>query len=183
VDELAEIRRLKRGDIGGLEALVSRYQVKALRVAFLITQDKNMAEDVFQDVCLEIFKHIHGFDERRPFEPYLMSSIVHACLNRLRRDRKEVPWEENESLFNVLRTQTVPVEAEIEMRERNEAILAALSKLGPKERIVIVQRYFLEMSEQEMKAFSGKAVGTVKWYLNSARKRLRKLIQRKGGVE
>jgi DNA-directed RNA polymerase specialized sigma24 family protein len=41
---------------------------------------------------------------------------------------------------------------------------------------VIVQRYFLEMSEKEMAAESGAAVGTIKWLLNAARQRLKTLL-------
>jgi DNA-directed RNA polymerase specialized sigma24 family protein len=41
---------------------------------------------------------------------------------------------------------------------------------------VIVQRYFLEMSEKEMADESGTAVGTIKWLLNAARERLKILL-------
>jgi RNA polymerase sigma-70 factor (ECF subfamily) len=41
---------------------------------------------------------------------------------------------------------------------------------------VIVQRYFLEMSEKEMAEGAGTASGTVKWLLNAARERLRGLL-------
>jgi DNA-directed RNA polymerase specialized sigma24 family protein len=41
---------------------------------------------------------------------------------------------------------------------------------------VIVQRYFLEMSEKEMAQEAGSAVGTVKWMLNAAKSRLRSLL-------
>jgi hypothetical protein len=40
MDDLDAVRRLKKGDIGGLEILVARYQVKAVRTAYLITQDR-----------------------------------------------------------------------------------------------------------------------------------------------
>ena len=39
MDEQQAIRCLKRGDIGGLEVLVSLYQVRAARTAYLITHD------------------------------------------------------------------------------------------------------------------------------------------------
>jgi len=48
--------------------------------------------------------------------------------------------------------------------------------LSPRQRAVIVQRYFLEMSEKEMAVESGAAVGTIKWLLNAARERLRGLL-------
>jgi hypothetical protein len=46
MDDLQAIRRLKNGDIGGLESLIACYQAKALRTAFLITQDEMMAVSV-----------------------------------------------------------------------------------------------------------------------------------------
>jgi hypothetical protein len=49
-DDRHAIRRLKRGDIDGLEILVARYQAKAVRVAFLITHDGLQAGDT--QACL-----------------------------------------------------------------------------------------------------------------------------------
>lgn len=46
MDDLQAIRRLKSGDIGGLEILVARYQHKAVQTAFLITHDEQVADDV-----------------------------------------------------------------------------------------------------------------------------------------
>ena len=46
MDDREAIRRLKNGEIGGLEALVNQYQVRAARAAFLVTHDEARAEDV-----------------------------------------------------------------------------------------------------------------------------------------
>ena len=46
-DQIA-ISLLKQGNLNGLEALVNRYQAKAVRAAYLITHDRAMAEDVAQ---------------------------------------------------------------------------------------------------------------------------------------
>src|SRR5512143_3056045 len=53
MEELQAIRRLKNGDIGGLECLIARYQARALRTAFLITHDEALAEDIVQDVFVQ----------------------------------------------------------------------------------------------------------------------------------
>ena len=55
-------------------------------------------------------------------------------------------------------------------------MLETLFKLPPRQRAVIVQRYYLEMSEQEMAESLEIAPGTVKWLLNAARSRLRSLL-------
>lgn len=51
-----------------------------------------------------------------------------------------------------------------------------MQKLSPRQRAVIVWRYFLEMSEKEMAVEAGAATGTIKWLLNAARERLRSLL-------
>lgn len=68
------------------------------------------------------------------------------------------------------------VESQVEFTLLKREILAALSKLPPRQRAAIVQRYYLEMSEQEMSLTLEAAPGTVKWLLNAARKRLRHLL-------
>ena len=56
MDDLYAIRRLKHGEIGGLEILIARYQLKAVRTAFFITHDESVAEDVVQDAFIYFFK-------------------------------------------------------------------------------------------------------------------------------
>jgi RNA polymerase sigma-70 factor (ECF subfamily) len=58
---------------------------------------------------------------------------------------------------------------------------AALQQLSPRQRLAIIQRYYLEMSEAEMSQEMGVAPGTIKWLLNAARQRLRALLASQGG--
>lgn len=88
MDDLTAIRLMKRGDMSGLEMLMRRYQVRAARAAFLVTRDSALAQDVVQETFLRIHQRIHQFDERMPFEPYLMRSVVNASLNAVRNDHK-----------------------------------------------------------------------------------------------
>ena len=180
MDEHQAIQRLKNGDISGLEFLVACHQVKAVRTAYLITRDLGLAEDVVQDSFLQTFRSIRGFDSTRLFEPWFIRSVVNASVKMMQRSAKqvEVGDEADESLFAELATRVESVEEQIESIEVQKQIWDAMQKLSPRQRAVIVQRYFLEMSEKEMAEDSGSAVGTVKWMLNAARERLRGLIER-----
>lgn len=180
IDEQAAIRRLKKGDIGGLEALVSRYQVKAVRTAYLITRDPALAEDVVQDCFIRAFHSIHRFDAARPFEPWFMRSVVNASLKSLNRSARqvEVRDEADDSLLAELAQKVASVEAQVESIEVQDQIWDAMQRLSPRQRAVLVQRYFLEMSEKEMAMEAGSAAGTIKWLLNAARQRLRDLLER-----
>ena len=170
------VQRLKRGDLDGLETLVGQYQVRAARTAFLILQDEAAAQDVVQDVFLKLYRDIRHFDETRPFEPYLLKSVVHAALNLARRDRKFTSLEGDPALAEHLLNGEGSPESITEARARADEILAALAQLSPRQRAVIVQRYYLEMSEKEMSERLDVAPGTVKWLLNAARARLRSLL-------
>jgi RNA polymerase sigma-70 factor (ECF subfamily) len=176
MDDTQAIRRMKHGDMGGLEILMQQNQVKAVRVAFLITQDEAIAQDVVQETFTRIYERIHQFDESLPFEPYLIRSTIHAALNAVRGNKKFSPLDEIEKLLD----QAASVESQVESTQLQEEILNALSKLPPRQRAVIVQRYYLDMSEKEMSLALETAPGTIKWLLNAARKRLRHLLGQKG---
>lgn len=185
MDDLEAIRRLKRGDIGGLEILVSRYQRKAIHVAVLIVGDEQTAEDVTQDTFLKIFKHIGRFDESRLFEPYFMRSVVHAARDAAQKTSKwqSLYIEEGEEAIEHLIAHAEPVESQVEQKQLEGEIFGALFKLSPRQRAVIVQRYYLGLSEKEMSEEMDIAPGTIKWLLNAARTRLRSLLRSKRSVE
>ena len=178
MDEKQAIQRLKNGDISGLEFLVARHQVKAVRTAFLITCDPGLAEDIVQESFLAAFRAIRGFDATRPFEPWFLRSVVNAAVKMLQRSARQVQVgeEADEALFAELAARVESVEEQVESIETQNRVWDAMQRLSPRQRAVIVQRYFLEMSEKEMAAESGAAVGTVKWMLNAARERLRTLL-------
>jgi RNA polymerase sigma-70 factor (ECF subfamily) len=177
MEDLQAIRRLKRGDVGGLECLIARYQTKALRTAFLITHDEPLAEDVVQDTLVRFYERVRYFDETRPFEPYFMRCVVNAALNRLEREKKTCSFEDRDTseLENLLE-EAASVEEQVEFNTLKRQIMEVLAELPTRQRAAIVQRYFLEMSQQEMSETLDSPPGTVKWLLNAARARLRTLL-------
>lgn len=178
MDEKQAIQCLKQGDIGGLEFLVNQYQRKAVRVAYLITRDLGLAEDVVQNAFINVFHSIRSFDAQRPFEPWLLRSVVRASVKAAQRFTRQVELgeEADETLFAKLVSRVESVEEQVELIEIRDQVWEAMQRLSPRQRAVIIQRYFLEMSEKEMATESGAAAGTIKWLLNAARQRLRMLL-------
>jgi RNA polymerase sigma-70 factor (ECF subfamily) len=176
MDDREAIRRMKNGEIGGLEALVDRYQVRAARAAFFVTHDEALAEDIVQETFIRLYQRIRHFDETRSIEPYLMRSVVNAALNAIRRDKRSLSLDADPATVESLLAQAASVESQVEFAQLTNEILQALSKLSSRQRAVIVQRYYLEMGEQEMAQALEVAPGTIKWLLNAARARLRELL-------
>jgi len=184
VKDFDAIRRLKTGNIGGLELLITRYQAKAIRTAFLITHDEAMAEDVVQDTFIHFYEHARYFDDSRPFEPYFMRSVVNAARNKVQRENRS-HWfpDDDTSELEALLEKAATIDEQIELAQLNQQILEALAKLPPRQRAAIVQRYYLEMKEKEMTAALNAPAGTVKWLLSEARKRLRSLLNTERTLE
>jgi RNA polymerase sigma-70 factor (ECF subfamily) len=177
MDEVEAVRLLKQGKIGGLEYFVARHQVKAVRAAFLVIHDQARAEDVVQETFVRILQNSSRFDETRPFEPYLMRSVVNAALNACRNDQRVASIDSGKDIVEGLISEAASVESQVEYWELRSGIMDALKQLPPRERAVIVQRYYLDMSEKEMALALDTAPGTVKWLLNTARNRLRDLLR------
>lgn len=184
-DDLQALRRLKCGDIGGLEVLIARYQVKAIRAAFLIVHDEALAEDIVQDTFIRFFQRARYFDETRPFEPYFMRGVVNAALNAVDKASKMTVLDPDEGApaLEALLDHTASIETQVELLQLKHQILTCLSNLPPRQRAVIVQRYYLEMSESEMAEVLDTAPGTIKWLLHMARTRLKSLLASEVGAE
>lgn len=176
----AAIQRLKRGDIEGLAALVERYQVRAVRAAYLITYDRALAEDVVQTAFVRIYERIAQFDDNRPFEPWFMRVVMNAALQAIKQRQRVLSLDGNDydTSFTDLIADDMPnPENAAEASEMREAVRDALAALSPDQRAVIVLRYYLEYSEQELAEEFNTPPGTIKWRLHTARKQLSVLLR------
>jgi len=92
--EQQAIAQLKQGDPAGLTGLVKLYQVRAVHAALLIVRDQGVAEQIVQDAFLQAYRKIEQFDERRPFGPWFLRSVIHAALKTTAREARFEPLEE-----------------------------------------------------------------------------------------
>ena len=177
MDESEAISRLQQGDIGGLEGLVRLHQTKALRVAFLITRDHALAEDVVQSAFLRIYDRIHQFDATRPFAPWFMRCVANDALKSAARRDRHLPLETEDAAQSVdLPSPELSLDEILESAEISAAVAATLDRLPPAQRTAIVLRYYLDMSDTEMSERLDCATGTVRWRLSVARQRMRQLL-------
>lgn len=181
MNDVQAINRLKNGDLRGLTALVERHQLKAVRVAALITRDRALAEDVVQTTFLRFCHNLDGFDTQRSFEPYFFRSVVNAAVQAARLQYRQISLDadrESEATFaDLLRDPTPEPESAAEHAALKEAVRDALDQLSPEQRAVVVLRYYLDYSEAEMSSALNTPPGTIKWRLHNARKRLRALLK------
>lgn len=175
MEERRAIKRLKRGDVGGLEVLVKDHQTRALRAAYLIVRDRALAEDVAQTAFVKAYEKIGRFDEARPFGPWFMKIVINDAVKAATRRGRTVPFEDDPAAR--LEDPGAGPHEQAEEAEERRRIWAALEKLPPAQRAAVVQRYYLGMSEAEMAEGASSPPGTIKWRLHAARKSLAKLLR------
>jgi RNA polymerase sigma-70 factor (ECF subfamily) len=181
MDEIEAIACLRAGDIAGLKVLVGLYQAEAVQAAFLITQDRRVAEDVVQTAFLRAYEKIGGFDDSRPFRPWFLRIVVNDSIKSARRQERQVflPDEDEGGLLAIQKRLNETIrepEEEIQRRELIHEIQTAISCLSPAQRASIVMCYFLEMNTTEVADQMKVEAGTIRWHLSVARKRLRELL-------
>ncbi|MGF1470131.1 MAG: RNA polymerase sigma factor [Rubrobacteraceae bacterium] len=177
MDERTAIERLKEGDIDGLEILVKEHQIRAVRAAYLIVRSRPLAEDVVQGAFVKAYEKIAHFDLRRPFAPWFTKIVVNDATKAAKRRERTVPLQDSDDEPDIQLADTALGPQELaEASEIRRRVWFALEKLSPVQRAVIVQRYYLGMSEAEMAKDGMSPPGTIKWRLHAARKRLAKLL-------
>ena len=184
--EQQAITHLKQGNLAGLSVLVQIHQVKAVHAALLIVNDQGTAEEIVQEAFLRAFRKIDQFDDRRPFGPWFLRSVIHAALKVANSQKKIEALEEPQNGSRTADWLIDPGLDPQEIAEKEEvraAIWQALGQLTPNQRTAVVLRFFLDENENEMIQELNRPLTTVKWWLYSARQRLRLILRPYAGVE
>ncbi|MCC6957576.1 MAG: RNA polymerase sigma factor [Anaerolineales bacterium] len=182
MDELTAITKLKIGDIRGLEILVRKYQLEAVRIAYPITNDLGLAEEVVQEVFIRVYQRIHQYDETRPFRAWFLRIVVNDALKTVKSQERLVSLEDDE-LFGQRAAQNnsklrFEQEEFSDFRDDCDLIQELMQQLTPEHRAVLELKYYLEMSDDEIAETVQIPSGTVKSRLHSAKNHLRALVKR-----
>jgi RNA polymerase sigma-70 factor, ECF subfamily len=175
-DETDAVAALQSGDKAGLHALVRRYQVPALRMAFNLCGNRQTAEDAVGDAFLAVMRHIGTYDRSRPFEPWFYRIVINAVRAAAYREHRLATRSDAQILLRDHPDSDPGPELLTIQSETTRMLLHEIDRLAQKQREVIVLRYYLDQDERAMASILGVPVGTVKWRLFQARKSLRRRL-------
>jgi RNA polymerase sigma-70 factor (ECF subfamily) len=152
--EAALVRAAQRGSEEAVEELFARHWTAAYRAALLVTGDRAAAEDIAQEAFLAALRALPRFDLRRPLRPWLHRIVVNRAIDwsRARALRQEVGAD-------AARDAGAPDAAS--PGALGDDVAAALMRLGPEQRAVIVLRYVLDLTPGEIAEALGLPRGTV----------------------
>lgn len=139
-----------------------------LRFAGVLTGDRHLAEDIVQDVLLKLHNRWDTLADLDHPEAYVRRMVVNEYISWRRKWARIVPIAD---IADTHQPTTVPDHAE---RLANRADVAdRLRRLAPRQRAVLVLRYYEDLSDTEIADLLGCAVGTVRGYASRALDALR----------
>lgn len=167
-DEIVKGIRSRNKDV--FEAVFKQFAPSMYNIAVRYVKDEDDANDMVQDVFLNLWKGAENLDERAPINHYLARATVNTCLNRIKKEqRKEVYAKEQ------MHT-TPPVENNhslLEHKELEAKYRSALEKLPEQCRRVFEMSRLKGLSPAEIAEQLNISINTVYAHLTTALKRLR----------
>ncbi len=177
MDEIndALLRQAQHGDTDAFQRLVAVYTPLVWRTALVFLRDRLSAEDVLQEVWLDVWRGLARFREPEPFRPWLLTIVANRCRKTTRRKRVEVISLDTATIAGITTTNGLsePVEAAAIRKETIVALRQAIADLAPEQQRVIELRYFADLDLEEIAIVTGAPLGTVKSRLHRAVQALR----------
>lgn len=156
---------------GRIAELYWAHAPEAMRLAYLLTGDRQAAADVVQDAFVRLFGRFRDIRDPDAFEAYLRRTVVNLSKDRFRRLRSERAREERERGLRREAAESMPDVAERDFMRR------ALRSLPYRQQAALVLRYFEDLSEHQTAEVLGCSVSAVKSLVargtNALRERLR----------
>ncbi|MGH2788361.1 MAG: RNA polymerase sigma factor [Actinomycetota bacterium] len=138
----------------------------ARRLAYLLTGDSEVAEDITQEAFVKLVGRFHDIRHPDAFASYLRTTVVNLTRGYFRHLRIERNYLASE------RASTTDHECFPDVEERDE-MWQRLQRLSPRQRAAIVLRYYEDLSEQQTADTLGCSVGAVKSLVNRGMEALR----------
>jgi len=152
--------RASAGDAEAFGALYDRYVEAVYRYVYYRVRNEAEAEDVTSDVFFKALRAMPRYQPRQPFLAWLYRIARNAIIDRVRRERPQVSFEDALRHPNV--DQIVDPDAGLDRLSDSTALRAAISKLTPLQQEVIVLRYVEGLDTRSIGRIVGRRDGTVR---------------------
>jgi len=176
--DAALMKNLLRQDVNSFEQLYDRHSHTVYALVLRILQQAATAEEVVQDVFLQLWRNAAAYDaERGPFVPWLLTLARNRALDhlRLKSERQRRREDQTDELPPV--ASAPEYEKELDERRRVERVRALMDGLLPQQKRAIELAYFEGLSHSEIADRLKEPLGTVKSWIRNGLLRLKEGLQ------
>lgn len=183
MEDLEIINKLKNGDNETFRLVVEKYQRLVLNCSFKFLRNKESAEDITQEVFLEVFESINSFRADSKLSTWIYRIAVTKSINHLKSLKRKKRFAFLVSLFGddevekqISDDGSLNPEKELENLDRAKILKWAIEKLPENQRIAFSLSKYKEMSYEEISEVLGTTVSAVESLLHRAKTNLKKSL-------
>jgi len=178
------ISALRSGDTRAFENLLDQFQDKVYRSCLSYLPNAQEAEDIAQEVFVEVYQSIHKFEAKSSLSTWIYRITTNKCLEHLRKKKAKKRFgflqsisggEIEEDKRAYLSDYNHPG-AKLEAKEKLALLQKAVESLPDSQRVVITLFYFEQKSQKEIGEITGRSVSSVESLLFRAKKKLETLL-------
>ena len=172
------MQQLLRRDVSAFEELYERHSRIVYSLVLRILRQGTTAEEVVQDVFLQLWRNSARYDLGRPFVPWLLTLARNRALDhlRLKSERQRRREEQTEELPQIA-TAAPEYERALDEKRRAERVRALIGSLPAAQKKAIELAYFEGLSHSEIAASLQEPLGTVKSWIRNGLLRLKEGLQ------
>lgn len=153
-----------------LEDLYRQQRMRMVRLAILLVDEPATAEDVVQEAFTGLYRNWSGLRDAKAAIGYLRTAVVNGSRSVLRRRKTAREYQPPHQ------SDARSAESLAMLTAEHQAVVAALGQLPPRQREVLVLRYYGDLSEAEIAEATGVSKGTVKSTASRALDALQKIM-------
>ena len=173
MDEAEAILRCQDGERDAFRFVVERHGRVLYGTAYMMTRDRQLAEDLVQEALLLAWRNIPSFQQGTNFRAWLLRILVNRTKSELRKNRvRQIELEEGAATLS----DPGDVEDQVLQKEERKRISQGLEALTPDYRQAVVLRYYADLTGPEIAATLGWPEGTVRSRLHRALAQLGQLL-------
>jgi RNA polymerase sigma-70 factor, ECF subfamily len=173
IQDLELIRRSQAGDTEAFGQLVTKYRTKIFTMVYGMVRNEHDAWDLAQEAFLKAWRSIHRFEGRSSFYTWLYSLTMNVTIYSVRRKGRREEVELNDAFPSFLPGPGV----NYQRTEIREQVNAALAKLSPEHRAVVLLKELEDLQYHEIADVLNLSMGTVMSRLFYARKKLQSMLR------
>jgi RNA polymerase sigma-70 factor (sigma-E family) len=172
-----DVGRVAETDAGRLAELYVRHADDAVRLAYLLTGDRALAEDLVQDAFVRLAGRLVHLRDPGAFEAYLRKTVVNLSNSHFRRRKVERTYLEGAGRG----VEGRPAQWSDPPVEGREDLWRAMARLSRRQRAALVLRFYEDLSEQRVAELLRCRPGTVKSLVSRGLETLRSEIRGEDG--
>lgn len=175
-----------QGDESAFSELLKRHQQKIYTSIYLFVKDRELAEDLFQDVFIKIIDTLRkgSYNHEGKFGQWAIRIAYNMCVDQFRRNKRrtKVSGGDDFDIFDVLELPDENREDQMIRSETHTRIRSLVDQLPDEQREVVVLRHYADMSFKEISLLTRVSINTALGRMRYALINIRKMMEEQAMV-